>query len=361
MSVKLVNQLKDSGWDKMDHLGNPFLSYEFFQTLEDSGSIGGSTGWKPVYITDPGKSSLYTFVKNHSYGEYIFDWQWANFYHQYNISYYPKLTSMIPFTSATTPHFLGRRCPDVMQAYEQYYEGNNFSSSHFLFLRPDEIDFFKSYDYLIRDSFQYHFVNNGYENFEQFLNEVKNKKAKQIRKERSFPEDISFKKISAEHLTQEHAKEMYDFYQTTIDNKGAISYLTKSFFLNIFDRLKNNICYIQASRNGKAIAGALYFFSNERLYGRYWGSKEKVANLHFELCYYQGIEFCIKKGFLVFEAGAQGEHKISRGFRPVKTYSAHKFKHPDFHQAIKKFIIQERDHIDVMMAELSLRLPFKRD
>jgi len=360
MSVKIVNQLRDSGLAQFDPgTGSPFLSFDFFNCLEQSESIGEGTGWNPLYITDPGISCLYTFIKENSYGEYIFDWDWANFYHKHGISYYPKLTSMIPFTSATTPHFVGESSRNVMETYEKFYNENELSSSHFLFITESEKNFFKSFDYIIRDSFQYHFTNKNYSSFEQFLSNVKSKKAKQIRKERCFSDDIKLNQITGNDLTAEHGLEMYGFYLSTIGEKNAIPYLTQSFFIKIFERLKNSIYYVQALRDGDPIAGALYFYSDDCLYGRYWGACEKVANLHFELCYYQGIEICIKKGLTSFEAGAQGEHKISRGFRPVKTYSAHKFKNPNIHSAISKYIEDERENIDIIMSQLSERLPFK--
>jgi len=358
--VKLVRKVQSSGWDKIDHFDFPFLSYNFFKTLEESDCVGAKSGWSPVYISDPGKSSLYTFIKEHSYGEYIFDWDWANFYQQYNISYYPKLTSMIPFTSVTTPHFVGKPSRVVMEKYHEFYNENNFSSSHFLFLLKEELDFFRSFGYIIRDSFQYHFTNKSYNCFESFLSDVKNKKAKQIRKERVFSEDVNFNQFTGEDLTSEHAREMYRFYFSTISKKRAIPYLSEEFFIGIFKLLKEKIYYVQATKKGLPIAGALYFFSVDRLYGRYWGASENIPNLHFELCFYQGIELCIKKGLSVFEAGAQGEHKITRGFRPVKTFSAHKFKHPEFHQAIESYIIKERDSVEVLISELSERLPFKK-
>jgi predicted N-acyltransferase len=359
MSVRIVNELKDSGLDKIDGFGSPFLSYEFFNSLVESGSIGKGSGWNPFYINDPGVSTLFTFIKEHSYGEYIFDWDWANFYHKYNISYYPKLTSMIPFTSATTPHFLGERSKEVMDTYEKFYNANDFSSSHFLFLSKDEIEFFRSYNYIIRDSFQYHFSNDNYSSFEDFLSVLKSKKAKQIKKERNFTENISFNKYTGDEITTDHAAEMYEFYLSTIGNKNAIAYLTKDFFIKIFESLRKNIYFVQAKKGNISIAGALYFYSNDTLYGRYWGAIEDISNLHFELCYYQGIDICIEKGISVFEAGAQGEHKISRGFRPVKTYSAHKFKQPEFHQAIEKYIEDERVGVEAIMTQLSERLPFK--
>jgi predicted N-acyltransferase len=359
MPVKIVNQLIDSERYEIGSTSSPFLSYDFFQTLEESKSIGKGTGWNPIYITDPGKSSLHTFIKEHSYGEYIFDWDWASFYQKYNVPYYPKLTSMIPFTSVTATHFLGESSKVVMESYEQFYDANDLSSSHFLFIPESDLEFFKSFNYIIRDSFQYHFKNNSYDCFDDFLSDLKSKKAKQIRKERVFSSEIKINKFTRDELTAEHAEQMYSFYQSTIDNKQAYAYLTKDFFIKIFNRLKNNIYYVHATRDDKPIAGSIYFYDSDRLYGRYWGATEHVPNLHFELCFYQGIEFCIEKKLSVFEAGAQGEHKISRGFRPVKTYSAHKFKHPQFSEAIEKYIRDEREQIETLISKLSDRLPFK--
>ncbi len=343
----------------MDLLGFPFLSYDFFLALEESQSIGWDSGWQPLYIVDPDKSLLYSFIKDHSYGEYIFDWDWAHAYKLNQIPYYPKLTSMIPFTSVTSPHFIGERSKKVMETYEEFYLENSFSSSHFLFLPKNELSFFKSFEYILRESFQYHFINEGYQSFEDFLSKLKNKKAKQIRKERNFSENIRFDQLTGDSLNDRHASEMYQYYLSTTTNKRAISYLNAGFFSKIFEKLKHQIFYVQATKNADVIAGALFFYSSDRLYGRYWGANEVVPNLHFELCYYQGIEFCIKRKLSVFEAGAQGEHKIARGFRPVKTYSAHKLKHPKFHEAINEYAINEKMHIDKLLPQLNDRLPFK--
>ncbi len=361
MTIKIVDRVSLSGWDDLDSIDFPFLTSSFFKTLEESQCIGEGTGWNPIYITDPGVSLMYSFIKDQSYGEYIFDWNWTNSYHQNNISYYPKLTSMIPFTSVTTPHFLGDSSQKLMETYESFYKEHHFSSSHFLFLKPDELDFYQSFGYILRDSFQYHFENKSYLCFESFLKDLKGRKAKQIRKERVFPEEVSFKQFTGESLLPEHGKEMFEFYLSTISKKNAIAYLNEKFFIKVFERLKNNILYVQARKNEKPIAGAVYFYNSDRLYGRYWGAKEDMINLHFELCFYQGIEFCIKNKLSVFEAGAQGEHKISRGFRPIKTYSAHKFKHPGFHEAITQYIYNERKHIEQLIASLSQRLPFVAD
>jgi uncharacterized protein len=359
MTIKIKNQIKDTNWQEYDTHGVPFLEFEFFNQLEQSKCVGSAAGWEGLYFEEDEKSLLYSFAKTNSYGEYIFDWDWANFYHQNGLDYYPKLTSMIPFTSATSPHFLGERSVRLMENYEDYYLQNNYSSSHFLFLVKNELEFFQSFDYLIRESFQYHFFNNNYDSFEDFLITLKNKKAKQIRKERSFSQNIKFHNYTGEEIIPEHALRMYEFYRNTMMNKNAISYISKEFFINIFKKLKSNICYIEAIEENEPFAGALYFFGTNHLYGRYWGSTRNISNIHFELCYYQGIDFCIKKGLSVFEAGAQGEHKIARGFRPVKTYSAHKLKIPNTHQAIRSYIQYEKADINQIIPELKKRLPFK--
>jgi uncharacterized protein len=353
-----IRQLNESSWQSLrtDHI--PFLSYEFFKALNDCKVIGESSGWEPIYFQKE-NSLLFSFIKTHSYGEYIFDWDWARAYERHGFSYYPKLTSMIPFTSVTTKHFIGECSSTLMKSYEKFYLEGPYSSSHFLFLDHSEIEFFKSFNYMIRDSFQYHFFNQNYEVFDDFLGKLKPKKGKQIRKERNFDDSFSFHRYTGKDLCEIHASQMYQFYLSTISSKGSISYLNEDFFKEIFKALKDQILYVEACRNAVPIAGALYFFSSKRLYGRYWGAVENHANLHFELCYYQGIEFLLEKKLEVFEAGAQGEHKIPRGFRPVKTYSAHKIKDPSFSKAIQTYIDNERQEIDRLLPELSKMLPFK--
>lgn len=358
MPIAAIKQFIDQSWKKIGKGESPFLSYEFFKALEESHVIGVNSGWEPFVIQNE-KSMLYTFKKSHSYGEYIFDWDWAQAYERHGHNYYPKLTSMIPFTSVTTKHFIGEYSKEIMDSYENFYKEGIYSSSHFLFLDRSEIDFFKSYDYLIRDSFQYHFINEQYESFDSFLSKLKSKKAKQIKKERTFSAEFSFHEYSGENLTLEHAKRMFQFYSATIAKKGAMAYLNEEFFKLIFASLKHQIFYVEAHLKDVPIAGSLYFFNSEKLFGRYWGAIDDHSNLHFELCYYRGIEFTIKNNFQVFEAGAQGEHKIARGFRPVKTFSAHKMKNPSFHEAIKKYINNERIQIDSILPELSKGLPFK--
>lgn len=351
-------------WEKIRPENSPFLSYDFFKALEESHSIGPNAGWVPLYFLHPSKTALlYTFVKSHSYGEYIFDWEWARAYERHNVPYYPKLTSMIPITPATTPHFIMKEFDqnvalELLTQVETFYQSYNFSSMHFLFLSTEEISLFKNSDYLVRESLQYHFFNDGYPSFEDFLSKLKTKKAKNIRKEREFL-NLEIEKITGIELNNTHAKEMYQFYLSTIEHKNAMDYLKEDFFIKVFESMKNQILYVRASKDNEVIAGSLFFYDSETLYGRYWGTKYEVLNLHFELCYYQGIDFCISNKLSKFEAGAQGEHKIPRGFKPIKTYSAHKLKEKVFSDAISRYIEEEKGFLQTSILELSQLLPFK--
>lgn len=349
-------------WDKIRPVHNPFLDFNFIDCLINSSSVSAEKGWHPYFIQHEG-SGLLTFVKSHSYGEYIFDWAWADAFAKHGIPYYPKLTSMMPFTPVTTTHFImpkydEEKADSLLKMHDQFYQQNNFSSAHFLFLTPEEINVFATNNYLIRESIQYHFFNQDYIDFGDFLKSIKTKKAKNIRNERKFP-DLKIQRFTGEDLTSAHAKRMYQFYISTIENKNSIDYLNESFFEMIFKSMSKNILYIEASKAENPIAGSLFFYDQEKIYGRYWGALEFIPSLHFELCYYQGIDFCIDHHLKVFEAGAQGEHKIARGFRPIRTYSAHKIKNPAFQIAISDFIHREKVHVEASIQELSQFLPFR--
>ncbi len=337
----------------MSVLTNP----TFWQILEESGSINESRGMKQLKFLSK-NGNLSTFSKTHSYGEYIFDWSWAEAYRQHRIPYYPKLSSMVPFTPATSPHFLAPEAEwkDLLIQHDEILKTH--SSAHFLFTTKSENIFLEENEYFIRDSFQYHFVNDGYRDFDHFLSLLKSRKAKHLRHERHFS-DLKIERFTGKELNQDHAHEMYQFYLMTLEEKGAIPYLNKEFYELLFKRMPENVLYVRAMKEEEVFAGALFYHDEKRLYGRYWGSKGYVPNLHFELCYYQGIDFCLERKLEVFEAGAQGEHKIARGFRPVKTTSAHKILHSEFRKAIKDFIHQEKEEVAQTMAALSALLPFQ--
>jgi len=327
----------------------------FWNALKDSGSVDESRGMQLIEL-NAGNSKLITFSKNHSYGEYIFDWGWADAYERSGIPYYPKLTSMVPFTPATAPHFWGNTndWPELLRKHDELLPRH--SSAHFLFTTKEEQMFLTENNYIPRLSFQYHFFNENYSSFDDFLGKLKNKKAKNIREERRFP-NFEIERLTGSELKESHAEEMYNFYLMTLSEKKGIPYLTKDFFHQLIRDLPNNILYVRAGN----IAGAFFYYDDKTLYGRYWGSRDFIPNLHFELCYYQGIEFAIEKKISVFEAGAQGEHKIARGFRPIITTSAHKINHPLFAQAIADFIKNESQEVLRIIEELSKLLPFLKE
>lgn len=353
-------------WQSLLPQSSPFLKYDFLLALERSGCSAPEKGWAPLILYSPEHEALlFTFLKDHSYGEYIFDWEWAWAYQRLGMDYYPKLTSMIPFTPVTITHFLMREFDErkalfLLQRLDDFFMRNSLSSSHFLFTKEEEKQSFLSSGYLWRESMQYHFFNEDYENFEGFLAALKSRKAKSIRKERIFP-GIEIRSYTKDELTSNHARQMYQFYLSTINLKNSIDYLNEEFFKIVFDTLKDNILYVEASSNDLPMAGSLFFYDKETLYGRYWGSNSYVENLHFELCYYQGIDFCLKHRLKKFEAGAQGEHKIPRGFRPVPTYSAHKMKDQRLHEAIENYISEERTYLRQAKEKLSKDLPFKQE
>ncbi len=354
--------LSREDWNQRRPGANPFLSYEFFEALEAGQCIGSAAGWTPLEFS-VGIVSLRTYRKTHSYGEFIFDWAWANAYERHNIPYYPKFTSMVPFTPVTTPHFLGQEFDPssagvVLDAFETHFAAAPESSAHFLFLAPGERPLFEERGYLIRETLQYHFFNEGLRDFEDFLRTLRGKKAKQLRAERRHP-DIEIRQLTGPELTADHGSRMYRYYLTTIENKNSFDYLNETFFRKIFETLREQILFVEAYRDQQPFAGALFFFDKEKLYGRYWGTTDFVQNLHFELCYYQGMDFAFQRGLKVFEAGAQGEHKLLRGMRPVTILSAHKLKHPAFHSAIADFIRRETLEHRLLVTELEKALPFR--
>ena len=356
-----ISDLKTENWISE----SPFQSFDFFKGLETSGCLGADPGWVPKYYTNNEQDLfMYCFEKTNSYGEYIFDWNWADAYHRTGVHYYPKMTAMVPFTPVTVNHFIGDiedldKVENLLAFYHKNFLQSETTSSHFLFLKESEISLFQNLNYLIRESFQYHFKNKNYKSFSDFLQNLKSRKAKQIRKERDTLTALSFQKYSGQDLTAEHAENMFEFYLETIKAKGAIAYLNLEFFCHLFKNLKENIVYVEATLEGQRVAGAFFLFDKKRLYGRYWGCSRPIKNLHFELCYYQGIDILIEKGLEVFEAGAQGEHKIARGFTPVRTFSAHFMKGDEFQNAISKFIEQEKEYIGRTISELEKYLPFK--
>lgn len=371
-----IEQVEKPAWRVLEPPGFPFFDYEFLRALERSGSVGRRTGWAPAYLvcTEGGRllGALPLYVKTDSYGEYIFDWEWANAYHEHRLSYYPKLVSAVPFTPATGPKLLldaeaGNRRPEIVEALldaaEEMAGEYRASSLHALFVPEEELPEFSGRGFEVRHSLQFHWHSRGYETFEDYLGALESKRRRQISRERRQleTEDLQIERLTGEALSPELAATIYRFYVSTLDRKWGMPYLTKPFFEETFRTMGDRTLLVLArdKQTGRPVAGALNFFKDKTLFGRYWGTSENRRNLHFELCYYQAIEFAIERGHELFEAGAQGEHKLARGFLPTLTYSAHHIRHPAFRHAIGRYIEEERNYLAKTIEMYSEHNPYK--
>jgi predicted N-acyltransferase len=363
-----------AAWRVLEPPDFPFFDFEFLRALERSGSIGGASGWSPVYLVcrdDLGRvlGALCLYLKTHSYGEYIFDWEWAHAYRQHGLPYYPKLVAAVPFTPATGPRLLVRPDTDraavtrtLLVAARRLGEERRVSSSHALFLPEEELDEFVEHGFAVRHSVQFHWRNRGYGAFSDYLDAMMSKRRRQVARERRQLEGVEIERLTGSELSPEHAATMYRFYLSTSDRKWGSPYLTGAFFAEVFRTMGDRILLVLArdGSTGRPIAGALNFFKGRTLYGRYWGATDERRNLHFELCYYQAIEFAIERHLALFEAGAQGQHKLARGFLPSLTYSAHAIRHPEFRRAIEDYITMEKKLLAEDMADYAQRDPYKR-
>ncbi len=378
MQVELlpgIEHVDKAKWRALEPPDFPFFDFEFLYALERSGSIGDATGWSPVYLVckdDTGRvlGALCLYLKTDSYGEYIFDWEWARAYQQHGLPYYPKLVAAVPFTPATGPKLLvhgpeaGRPAVTrvLLDAAQRLGDEHRVSSSHALFLPEEELDEFAERGFAVRHSLQFHWRNRSYGAFSDYLDALTSKRRRQVARERRqlADEGLEIERLTGEALSPEHAAVMYRFYLGTLDRKWGMPYLTGTFFAEVFRTMRDRILLVLARDGaGRPIAGALNFFKGQTLYGRYWGAAKGRRNLHFELCYYQAIEFAIERGLRLFEAGAQGEHKLARGFLPSLTYSAHEIRHPGFRRAIERYIAEEKDLLGENMAEYARSDPYK--
>ena len=308
------------------------------------------------------------YIKKHSYGEYIFDWSWADAYHRHGMEYYPKLSNAVPFTPATGERWLSHNKHDEEELSSLLIEtalgivnDKNLSSFHSLFLTEQQCQTLTENKLLQRHSTQFHWQNKNFNHFDDFLALMSSKKRKNIKRERRRVSEsgVTFRWLTGEELNKENAQTMYQFYARTIQYYGAQSYLNQSFFEYLTQHFAQQTLFLFAYHQDQIIAGGLYFKSNNTLYGRYWGALANFHSVHFETCYYQAIEWCIANGFSRFEAGAQGEHKLARGLEPNTTYSAHWIEHPEFSKAINDFIQQEQQHIVNYSESMQSHSPFK--
>lgn len=353
---------------------HPFLHYGFFKALEETHCVGDGTGWHPHYLVlddahNQIRALLPLYAKTHSQGEYVFDHAWAQAYHHAGINYYPKWQSCIPFSPVTAPKFLCRNVQDkeavalLLAELQNMTHQKQFSSAHLTFLPETELDHFKSTDFMLRTDQQFHWHNHDYNNFEGFLSDLSSRKRKAIRKERAAiaKMDIDIVWLRGDQINDKDWDTFFVFYMDTGNRKWGTPYLNRAFFEAMTHRLGDQVLLMFAKRDGQPIAATLNLIGHDTLYGRYWGCNQHIPFLHFELCYYQAIEFAIKHKLLRVEAGAQGEHKLARGYLSTPTYSAHYIAQPEFRAAIKRFLIEEKAYIKDVSTMLNTHSPFKKE
>ena len=361
-----------AAWDGCAALSgviNPFISYGFLSALEDSGSVGGHSGWHPRYLAlrdDAGEIAAVApaYAKTNSQGEYVFDHSWANALERAGGRYYPKLQIAAPFSPVPGPRLLRRpgiSAASIAQALEAVAVELNCSSAHVTFCTEEEWRGLGAAGWLQRLGMQYHWDNAGYGDFEGFLAALSSRKRKAIKRERrEAQEGLTFRALSGAALTPAVWRQFYRFYTSTTDRKWGGAYLTPEFFPLLGERLGDKVVLMFAYRGEKPIAGALNLRGGDVLYGRNWGCVEDVPFLHFELCYYQAIDYAIAHGLQRVEAGAQGEHKIQRGYLPQPTYSAHFIRHPGLRHAVAGFCQAEQAQLEEMMAAMREEGPYKK-
>ncbi len=352
---------------------DPFTTYRFLHALEVSGSVGPRTGWQPQYLVAKQEDQVIAvaplYVKGNSQGEYIFDHNWAHAYENAGGRYYPKLQMAVPFTPATGRRFLTRAGFEVtgmsalVQGAIQIGSDNGLSSLHATFCTQAEALAGEQMGLMLRTGQQFHWLNDRYENFDGFLGQLASRKRKNIRKERAMAQGFGGDIIclTGDDVEPEHWDAFWQFYQDTGARKWGTPYLTRHFFDVAHETMRDDIMLTLAVRDGVPVAGALNFIGRETLFGRYWGCVEHHACLHFELCYYQAIDFAIAHGLARVEAGAQGEHKLARGYLPTPTYSLHWFRDAGFADAVGKYLEQERDAVDHEIEVLTSYGPFRRN
>ncbi|KUO57265.1 MAG: hypothetical protein APF78_09020 [Sphingomonadales bacterium BRH_c3] len=364
-----VGSLPADQWNALGSDRNPFMSHEFLSALEDSGSVGEGTGWDPVPIVvmdaeERLLGALPSYVKGHSQGEYVFDHAWADALQRAGGRYYPKLQIAAPFTPANGPRLLLRDeslAPHLLKAAETVCLQNGFSSAHATFIEPEQRHLFEQAGWLMRSDIQFHWENRGYASFDDFLGELASRKRRALRKERAAAQEgVRIERLSGDDIRPEHWDAFWGFYQDTGARKWGSPYLTREAFTLIGERMADRVVLILAYMDGLPIAGALNFLGKDALYGRYWGCSLDKRFLHFELCYYQAIEIAIERGLERVEAGAQGGHKLSRGYEPVKTWSAHWLADPGFRAAVADFLARERQGVALDQNYLVQRTPFRK-
>jgi len=357
--------------------GHPMLSHEFFHALHQTGCASAASGWRPQFLTlwesdsrERGnqatrrrlQAAMPLYLKSHSYGEYVFDWAWAEAYQRHGLEYYPKLLAAIPFSPVSGPRLLATsdtaRAALVRAALAL---SQRVSSLHVLFPQPQEADLMQAAGMMLRTTVQFHWTNPGYATFDEFLAQMSHDKRKKVKQERRKVRDagVRFRRLRGDEIKERDWALFVRCYNRTYRAHHSTPYLNLEFFRRVGESMPQHVLLIVAELAGKPIASALNFYSPHTLYGRYWGALEYLPDLHFETCYYQALEFCIEQRIRLFEGGAQGKHKLARGFLPVKTLSAHWLAHPEFSDAVERFLEREQEGIERYVDELNEHTPFK--
>jgi len=374
LHIEILDRLSDvsaAEWNAL--LGSdagPFLKYEFLSALEETGCVGGTTGWQVAHLVLKRDEKLVgampLYLKRHSYGEFVFDWSWAQAYEQQGLNYYPKVLCAIPFTPVQGSRILCKSETDqnaLIGGLKSLLSENGLSSAHILFPMTTEAEQLKAQGFLLRDSVQFHWHNQDFQSFEQFLSALTMKRRKNIRREREqvAREAISFRHVPGKESTDQDWEFFFDCYQNTYLEHHSSPYLSEAFFKLWVKRSPENLHLIIAQRNGVSIAASLLVVDEQssKAYGRYWGALEHIPCLHFETAYYQAIEYCITQGIQTFEGGAQGEHKMARGFLPTTIQSAHFIQDPRFSKAVAHFLEREHQGIGAYVDELAEHSPLK--
>ena len=378
MNITIVGAIKEIGadeWNALAGLENPFVRYEFLSALETHHCVGERFGWIPQHITlrnDKQKliGAVPLYLKDNSYGEFVFDWGWADAYQRSGMDYYPKLVVAMPYTPATGPRLLIAKDQDyqtiastLIEASVQHAKNLNVSSLHWLFTNEQDTQQLTRHGFMQRLGCQFHWSNQNYESFDHYLQTLTRGKRKNINRERRHVKDTNVKLeiLNGHEATEQHWHIFHRYYETTFKKLGGYATLSTGFFQEVASTMPDSIVLVMAKLDNQYIAAALSFRGTDTLYGRHWGCEKEINSLHFEACYYyQGIEYCINHDLKRFEPGAQGEHKIARGFLPTPTYSAHWIANPMFKNAIREFLDHETNGMQHYIEQLEQHSPFKQ-
>ncbi|MDH3439189.1 MAG: GNAT family N-acetyltransferase [Gammaproteobacteria bacterium] len=366
-----IGDFDSRAWNSLAGTNYPFLTHEFLLAAEQSGSAAPESGWTPRHIglydsNDSLLAAMPMYEKTHSWGEFVFDWSWAHAYEKAGLDYYPKLLSAVPFTPASSRRLLATSDDQrarLLEVARSFMSDNDYSSLHVLFPEESELAALASSGFKIRKDCQFHWHNQDYDDFDDFLATFSSAKRKKVRRDRRHVREqgIRFRRYSGSEADAAVWKDVYELISITFLRRGSLPYFSLDFFQEISRRLPENILLVVAEKNRMPIAAAVFYDTSNALYGRYWGADAHYNALHFETCYYQGIDYCIEKKRQRFEPGTQGEHKISRGFTPVNTWSAHWLERPEFFNAVGRFLQEETRHVDYYMDVVNAHSPYKNE